>query len=194
MADYLIRRAEVADAAAACLLLRSSIAECCRSDKNYCATDADAWLANKTPAIVRSWFAWPENVSVVAVAGTSIIGVGMLCSPRKIALLHVCPRHWRSGIGSAMLHWLAMHAEGANTGTIRAIVPPGAHEFFIRYSYQVKGGQRAPYGDAFLMTKPSLSRRYPRAKCGHLRCGNETTLQPDAAESVEESSSSEGHA
>ena len=71
-----VRPAEVSDAVAACTVLRRSIAECCVEDHRQDPAILAAWLGNKTPEMVASWFASPTNYSVVAVQDGVVVGVG----------------------------------------------------------------------------------------------------------------------
>ena len=62
-----IRIAVAADAPTACEVLRRSITELCVADHSHDPEILGRWLANKTPEIVASWIARPDNSVLVAV-------------------------------------------------------------------------------------------------------------------------------
>jgi hypothetical protein len=64
-----IRDAVVADAPAACDVLRRSIAELCGADHKGDPAILERWLANKTPESVASWMTQPGNSVLLAVEG-----------------------------------------------------------------------------------------------------------------------------
>ena len=70
-----VRDAVPEDAAAACLVMRRSIAELCAADHGNDPAVLDHWLSNKTPEIFRSWIK-PGNTLLVAVDSDCILAVG----------------------------------------------------------------------------------------------------------------------
>ena len=76
--EYLIRRAEVADAPGACEAVRQSIAELCIEDHHGDQATIAAWLSNKTIENVASWIALPRNIAAVAQSSIGIVGFGLL--------------------------------------------------------------------------------------------------------------------
>jgi hypothetical protein len=69
-----IRDAVPEDASAACQVLRQSIAELCVADHGNDPAILTRWLSNKTPEIVASWIAKPDNSLLVAVEGGTNLG------------------------------------------------------------------------------------------------------------------------
>src|ERR1700687_1452452 len=69
-----IRDAVAEDAPAACQVLRRSIVELCVADRGNDPTIMMRWLSNKTPDIVASWIASPENSLLVAAERGTILG------------------------------------------------------------------------------------------------------------------------
>src|SRR5574343_1734661 len=98
-----VRPAEVSDAVAACTVLRRSIAECCAQDHKQDPAILAAWLGNKTPEMVASWFASPTNYSVVAVQDGVVVGVALLTGAGKLALCYLLPEARGQGVGKALL-------------------------------------------------------------------------------------------
>lgn len=78
-----IRIAVAADAPAACEVLSRSIAELCVTDHGNDPDILGRWLANKTPEIVASWIARPDNSVLVAVEGGTILAVGSVSDGEK---------------------------------------------------------------------------------------------------------------
>ena len=71
-----IRDAVLADAPAACAVLRRSITELCTADHRNDSAILERWLANKTPEIVASWIAQPASSMLVAVEDGIVRAVG----------------------------------------------------------------------------------------------------------------------
>ena len=71
----MIRDAVPEDAAAACDVMRRSIAELCVPDHRNDPELLRLWLSNKTPKIFRSWIR-PDNMLLVAVENAGIAAVG----------------------------------------------------------------------------------------------------------------------
>jgi hypothetical protein len=81
--EYLIRRAEVADAPGACEAVRQSIAELCIEDHHGDQAMIAAWLSNKTIEHVASWIASPRNIAAVAQAAIDLVGFELLSQARS---------------------------------------------------------------------------------------------------------------
>src|SRR5581483_10253149 len=82
----LIRQAHVADAAAACRVLRRSIIELCAADHHGKAEILARWLANKTPEQMAAWIADPDGCVLVAVGEGTILAVGAVKRSGDITL------------------------------------------------------------------------------------------------------------
>ncbi|HYM34636.1 MAG TPA: hypothetical protein VET48_04520, partial [Steroidobacteraceae bacterium] len=85
-----IRQATVADAAAACGVLRRSIAECCVQDHRNQPHLIETWLRNKTSDNVRTWLQG-DNYAVVAEFGGSVVGFALLSASGELALCYLVP-------------------------------------------------------------------------------------------------------
>ena len=127
--SFEIRLATPSDASAACNVLRRSIAECCVLDHKNDPAILEAWLGNKTPETVASWFASPTNFSVVAVEEGTVVGVALLTGAGKALLGRVEEQACTWGVKALQLHSTA-------TG----------EEFFARQGYLRSGNVRSPYG------------------------------------------------
>src|SRR5437879_42061 len=86
-----IRDAVAADAPEACEVLRRSVIELCTLDHHNDQAILEAWLANKTPEIVSSWIARPDNSVLLAVEGDSVLSVGAVSDAGEILLNYVSP-------------------------------------------------------------------------------------------------------
>jgi GNAT superfamily N-acetyltransferase len=117
-----IRAATEADAAAACEVLRRSIAALCRADHRDNPAALAAWLANKTPAAVAGWIAAPGHCVLLAVSGGSILGVGSVDLSGRIGLNYVAPDARFQGVSKALLRALedAARARGALRCTLES--------------------------------------------------------------------------
>ncbi|GGB87321.1 hypothetical protein GCM10011572_06700 [Pseudoduganella buxea] len=150
-----IRPAVPQDAAAACEVLRRSIAECCVLDHRGDAAVLSAWLGNKTPQTVASWFESPTNVSLVAVQDDAVVGVALLTAAGKLALCYLHPDALRRGAGRALLARMEERALALGIKTLFLHSTATAEGFFAAHGYRRDGNVRAPYGvDTVLFWKP----------------------------------------
>ena len=99
---FSVRAAETRDAQAAVDVVRRSIIELCTADHHNDAETLARWLANKTTEHFTTWLANPDNHCVVAEAGESMTGVGILQRSGEILLFYLKPGAQRQGIGSAI--------------------------------------------------------------------------------------------
>jgi GNAT superfamily N-acetyltransferase len=136
-----IRVAKPDDAASACKVLRRSISECCADDHRNDAAILSAWLGNKTPETVESWFLSPSNFSLVAVAADEIVGVAMLTRAGKIVLFYVSPEVRYSGTGKALLHGLEAQAREWGLRAIQVDSTISARSFYLRNEF-VAGAEK----------------------------------------------------
>ena len=98
-----IRDAAIEDASAACQVLRRSISELCVADHGNDPTILTRWLSNKTPEIVASWIARPDNSLLVAVEGGTILAVTSVTDAGEITLNYVSPDARFRGVSQACL-------------------------------------------------------------------------------------------
>ncbi|MEN3274480.1 MAG: hypothetical protein V7631_270 [Massilia sp.] len=141
-----IRKAAPNDAAAACSLLRRSIAEGCEPDYRGRPGILDAWLGNKTPENVRAWFASNTNFAVVAERDGELLGLALLTQAGKLALCYVQPQALRSGVGSALLAAIEGQARAWEIRKIHLHSPESAAPFFERHGYTNAGLEKACFG------------------------------------------------
>jgi putative acetyltransferase len=141
-----VRVAVAADAEAACNVLRRSIAECCVVDHHNDPAILGAWLGNKTPQMVESWFVSPTNFSVVAELDGAIAGVALLTGAGKLALCYVLPEARGRGIGKAMLARVEEQVQCWGVKALQLHSTATGHGFFAGRGYVDAGKVRSPYG------------------------------------------------
>jgi N-acetylglutamate synthase-like GNAT family acetyltransferase len=144
--DIDIRQAVLSDAPAACQLLRRSIAEGCARDHMGKPKVLDAWLGNKTPRNVATWFATPSNYSVVAERDGELLGLALLTQAGKLALCYVLPEAPRAGVGRALLAGIEQQARAWDIGKLHLHSPASSSGFFQRHGYVSAGKEKACYG------------------------------------------------
>jgi GNAT superfamily N-acetyltransferase len=165
-----IRIAKPGDAASACEVLRRSISECCADDHRNDAAILSAWLGNKTPAMVESWFLSASNYSLVAVAENEVVGVAMLTRAGKIVLFYVSPEMRFSGIGKALLEGLEAQAREWGLRAIQVDSTVTAQPFYLRNEF-VPGAEKTA---CFGIPVTSFSKKFAAgsyAKAAPCRCG-----------------------
>lgn len=141
-----IRIAASGDAAAACHVLRRSIAECCVLDHNNDPAILGAWLGNKTPQMVASWFQSPTNHSLVALKDDTVVGVALLTGAGKLALCYLLPEARGLGLGKALLARMEEVACGWGVKALQLHSTATGQGFFERHGYTRAGQVRSPYG------------------------------------------------
>jgi GNAT superfamily N-acetyltransferase len=141
-----LRTAVPDDATAACNLLRRSIEEGCRADHQHQPELLDAWLGNKTPATVVSWFSSPTNHAVVAESDGELVGLILLTQAGKVALCYVLPDAVRCGVGRALLSAAEDQARAWNISKLHLHSPGGAAMFFERHGYINAGKEKSCFG------------------------------------------------
>src|SRR5262249_44572963 len=112
-----IRDAVPGDAPAACQVLRRSITELCGADHGNDPAILANWLSNKTPEIITSWIADPNQSLLVAVEGETLLAVGSVTNAGEIALNYVSPDARFRGISRALLQ--ALEARAVARGNVR---------------------------------------------------------------------------
>ncbi len=141
-----IRLAVPDDAAAACNVLRRSIAECCVQDHQHQPELLDAWLGNKTPDNVASWFQTPSNYCQVAVVDGQVVGVSLMTQAGKVSLCYLLPEMHGRGIGKAMLEGMEAQARHWGVSVMRLNSTLTARDFYAHHGYTYGGKERACYG------------------------------------------------
>ena len=141
-----IRIASSNDAFAACQVLRRSITECCVLDHGGQSAVLDAWLGNKTPQMVASWFDSPTNFSVVAVESGEVVGVALLTRAGKLALCYLLPEAQGHGAGTALLARIELQAVEWGIKALQLHSTASGQAFFVKQGYAEAGNVRSPYG------------------------------------------------
>jgi GNAT superfamily N-acetyltransferase len=139
----LIRAARKTDAAAACDVLRRSIAELCAADHGNDPALLDPWLANKTPENILAWIA--ETHMLVAEEDGRLLGVAGLSSAGRVTLNYVAPEARYRGVSDALLR--ALEHKAAQLGCMSCTLESTktARRFYAARGY--RGQERdGPYG------------------------------------------------
>lgn len=144
--SFEIRLAASSDATAACNVLRRSILECCELDHQNDPAILQAWLGNKTPEMVASWFTSPTNFSIVAVDEGKVVGVALLTGAGKLALCYLLPEARSKGLGKALLSRVEEQACSWGVKALQLHSTATGEEFFARRGYLRSGNVRSPYG------------------------------------------------
>jgi GNAT superfamily N-acetyltransferase len=151
-----IRDAVADDAAAACDVLRRSIAELCVADHGNDPEILARWLANKTPQNVAAWMAQPDNAVLVAVEGGAILGVGAVTGKGEITLNYVSPDARFRGVTRAML--AALEARATERGNTRCTLlsTETARRLYLAAGYVDDGPPQHKFGStsSWPMSKP----------------------------------------
>lgn len=141
-----IRDALPDDAAAACNVMRRSIAELCVTDHRDDPAILKGWLANKQPDIVASWIAKPENSVFVAVEDGTIAAVGLITDAGEIQLNYVSPDARFRGVSRALVQ--AMEARAIERGNLRChlVSTETARRFYLAAGYVEDGPPQRRFG------------------------------------------------
>jgi len=99
-----IRQARAEDAAAACAVVRRSIAELCHPDHGRDEVLLARWLSNKTVENVTRWIM--QSHFVVAEEAGTILGVAAMNGSGKITLNYVSPDARFRGVSKALVQQL----------------------------------------------------------------------------------------
>jgi GNAT superfamily N-acetyltransferase len=143
--DFIIRRAMPDDADVACKVLRRSIEECCVEDHHRDPGVLSAWLANKTPENLRSWFQ-SRRYAVVTERQGQIVGIAMLGGNGTIALCYIVAEVRFLGIGKAMLAALEEEARRRGLNFVELGSTKTAYAFYKRNGYVDTGKDESAFG------------------------------------------------
>ena len=149
-----IRDAAPEDAAAACLVMRRSIAELCAADHGNDPAVLDRWLSNKTPEIFRSWIK-PGNTLLVAVDSDCILAVGSVTDAGEITLNYVSPDARFRGVSDALLAALEDRARRRGNPRCTLSSTETARRFYLARGYSKDGPADGKFGttSAYPMSK-----------------------------------------
>ena len=152
--NAVIRAATQADAGAACRLLCRSISECCSEDHRNDAAVLAAWLGNKTPENVASWFECASHHSIVASNGDDVVGVAIMTRQGRIVLFYISPDVRSTGTGKALLDALEAQAKEWQLRALQVASTLSARNFYQRNGFDYCGPARTAFGtDAVSMAK-----------------------------------------
>jgi GNAT superfamily N-acetyltransferase len=158
-----IRLALPGDAASACKVLRRSISECCSEDHRNDAAILAAWLGNKTPETVETWFLSPSNFSLVATMNDEVVGVAMLTRAGKIVLCYVSPEVRFTGTGKALLQTMEAQAREWGQRSLQVVSTVTAKPFYLRNGYLLGSTKTASFGiEAVVFSKRLCVSSYPK--------------------------------
>jgi GNAT superfamily N-acetyltransferase len=151
-----IRDATIEDAAAACHVLRRSISELCTADHGNDPEILRRWLANKTPEIVASWIAQPNNSLLLAVEGETILGVASVTDAGEITLNYVSPDARFRGVSRALLRDLEARARERGNTRCHLVSTETARRFYKASGYLEDGVPEGRFGtsSSYPMSKP----------------------------------------
>lgn len=144
--EYVIRRAEAADASGACEAVRQSIAELCVEDHRGDETTIAAWLSNKTIQNVASWIASPRNIAAVSQAPVGIVGFGLLSQTGTLALLYVSPHARFHGVSKGLMAWLEAEASRLGIREITLESTATARRFYLGRGFSPRGEPSLAFG------------------------------------------------
>ncbi|MGH8810194.1 MAG: GNAT family N-acetyltransferase [Noviherbaspirillum sp.] len=162
-----IRTARPEDAVSACNVLRRSISECCTEDHRNDAAILSAWLGNKTPETVRTWFQCSSNHSLVAVNGDELAGIAIMTRQGKIVLCYVAPEARFTGAGRALLQALETRAREWGLGVLQVASTATAKSFYARNGFVAGGVTQSAYGTEAISFSKRLCASYAQKKsCG----------------------------
>lgn len=103
MTAIIIRAAATKDADQKVAVLRRSIIELCVADHQNHEQVLEAWLANKTPAMVLSWISQDDQQVLVATRDERIVGVGAATKDGIVLLNYVLPDCNGMGVSTRIL-------------------------------------------------------------------------------------------
>jgi predicted GNAT family acetyltransferase len=150
-----VRQAREEDAEAACVVVRRSITELCRTDHRGDDATLAAWLANKTPENVRKWIGDANNHVLVADEDGAILGVAAIQSSGRITLNYVSPNARFRGVSKALLRGLEAQAMELGVEACTLDSTSTARQFYLAIGYSEAGPAEAGFG---------VSLSYPMAK------------------------------
>ena len=141
-----IRDAVETDAAAACNVLRASIAELCVADHRSDPEILGRWLANKTPENLAAWADDAGASLLLAVEGDAILAVGSVRNDGEITMNYVAPAARFRGASSALLEALEARAKERGNTSCNLLSTETAHRFYLDRGYVGVGAPRGKFG------------------------------------------------
>jgi GNAT superfamily N-acetyltransferase len=133
-------------AAAACDVVRRSIAGLCAADHRHDPETLAAWLANKTPDRFERMIGDPERHCVVALESDAVRGFGALSREGEVRVLYVDPGTAGRGAGSLMLRRLEEQAAAWGATEVFLNSSLTARGFYAARGYEPAGDPRPGFG------------------------------------------------
>jgi N-acetylglutamate synthase-like GNAT family acetyltransferase len=153
-ASISIRPAQEDDVAAACALVRRSIAELCTPDHHNMRAVVEGLLINKTQDNMKAWITTPGSFVFVAEAGAMLAGVGGLTGDGEISLLYVAPDFRFQGVSKALLAALEDKARSLGLPNCALVSTDTAQRYFEARGYAGYDKDEDDFGmDSTSMTK-----------------------------------------
>ena len=141
-----VRDAIDADAEAACEVMRRSITELCVADHHNDPQILKRWLANKQPAIFRSWLTQAGNSVMVAVESDRILAVGAVTDAGEITLNYVSPDARFFGVSRSLLEALEARAVARGKLECTLVSTATARRFYRANGYAEVGPAQGHFG------------------------------------------------
>jgi GNAT superfamily N-acetyltransferase len=139
----------------------------------------NAWLENKNPETVASWFASSGNVAIVAVTGHAIVGLALLTRLGKISLFYVDPNQRKSGVGKTLLAHIEACAAELELDSLQIDSTISATAFYLRHGFMYVGTKKTRFGITSIRLRKLLG---TTGKPGHskpiCRCAPEHATEP----------------
>jgi GNAT superfamily N-acetyltransferase len=141
-----IREALPADAAAACIVLKRSIAELCIADHRNDPSILARWLSNKTHENFCAWVNQPDNSVLVAIEDQDILAVGSVTDAGTIGLNYVSPDARFRGVSRALLRALEVRAGERGNHRCNLTSTETARRFYLSNGYVESGPPVGGFG------------------------------------------------
>lgn len=152
-----IRKARVADAEAAALVLRRSITELCGRDHTHDPAVLASWLANKTAEKFRGWVEAEDSLCLVAADDDgAILGVGLMSKAGEIRLNYVSPDARFRRVSTALIGALEVEAMERGVPHLTLNSTATAHRFYLARGFTDVGEPETGRlkANIYPMTKP----------------------------------------
>jgi GNAT superfamily N-acetyltransferase len=146
MSQIVVRTAIAGDAAAACAIVRRSIADLCVDDHHGDKATIAAWLENKTVQNFSAWIASARHVALVAEDESGLLGFALLNRSGKIALLYVAPQVRFRGVSKALLVALERAAVAHGLRQLDVVSTSTALRFYETCGYASSGDPKRGFG------------------------------------------------
>jgi Acetyltransferase (GNAT) domain len=148
-----IRDGVTADAPAACQVLRQSIEQLCVVDHRNDPAILARWPGNKTPAIVASRIAQPDNSLLLAVEDETVLAVGSVTDASEITFNYVAPNARFRGVSRTLV--AAPEARAMQRGNVHCTLTSTetAHRFYLAGGYADNGAPVRKHGTGYRMSK-----------------------------------------